>query len=328
MPPPAAAGPLPPSASPDRHLGTTGGTAGAAAVAVAGLAVSSVADPRLGMLLFLLPVAVVVLDAVVAMRVTQQVAMTATVAPTDVVVGDRFAVTLAVTGPALPVRLALPAGPGPEAMVATPPATGPVHGIAEARGVIARLTLRLTSGGLCGLVTCNRAHSVVLARPLEIGPRPVRPGEPFPELGGGWGEGAVVPATGGDVVRGVRAYVPGDRLRQVHWRATARLGELVVKEAEEPQAPVLHVVVDLGPGGEAGELAAGRAAWWAGEAMRRSCQVVLTTTERTETVVAAVASPVALNRRLARADPGHPSRPAVRKPARLLVVSGEGDWWS
>lgn len=328
MPPPAAPRALPASASPDRHLGATGGTAGAAAVAVAGLGVSSVADPRLGMLLFLLPVAVVVLDAVVAMRVTRVVQAAATVSPVDVVVGDRFTVALAVTGPRLPVRLALPSGPGPEAMVATPPATGPLHGVAEARGVIARLTLRLTSSGLCGLVTCNRGHSVVLARPLEIGPRPVVPGEPFPELGGGWGEGAVVPATGGDVVRGVRTYVPGDRLRQVHWRATARLGELVVKEAEEPRAPVLHLVVDLGAGGEAAERAAGRAAWWAGEARRRGCQVVLTTMERSETVTAPVASPVAVNRRLARADTGHPSRPAVAKPARLLVVSAEGDSWS
>jgi len=34
----------------------------------------------------------------------------------------------------------------------------------------------------------------------------------------------------GEELRGTRAYVPGDDLRQVHWKTTARAGELVVKE--------------------------------------------------------------------------------------------------
>lgn len=297
-------------------------------MAVAGLGVSSVADPRLGMLLCLLPVALLVLDAVVALRATRLVRLTAAVAPTDVVVGERFTVTLTVTGSRLPVRLALPSGAGQAAVVAHPPATGPLNGVAAARGVISHLSLHPVSTGLCGLVSCTRAHAVVLPRALEIGPRPVVPDGPFPALAGGWGEGAVVPAAGGDVVRGVRAYVPGDRLRQVHWRATARLGELVVKEAEEPQAPVLHLVLDLGAGGEPGEEAAGRAAWWAGEALRRGYHLVLTTVEAGATVVTPARSPLAVSRRLARAGTGHPTTTrAPAPPARELLVTDHGDSW-
>lgn len=302
-------------------------TAGAVAAALAGLGVAGSGDARTGMLVALLPAALVVADTVVALRTTRLLRIAATASPTDVVVGDPFTLTLTLTGPRLPVRLALPSGPDTDATVATPPATGPLHGVAEARGVIRTVTLQPVSSGLCGTMEATRVHHVTLARPLEIGPRPLDPGTPFPALGGGWGEGAVVQAPAGDVVRGVRAYIPGDRLRQVHWRATARRGELVVKEADEPQAPVLHLVVDLGEGGDPAEDAARRAAWWAREALRRGHHLILTTVEDGRTVEAPAGSPVAVNRRMARAGPGHPARPRTSAPARLLVVTAGGDRW-
>ena len=297
------------------------------ALAVAGLGVASAGDARLGMLVAVLAGAVLLVDVVVSMQATRRLRIGATVSRSDVVVGDRFTVTLTLTGPRLPVRLALPGGTSSEATVATPPATGPLHGVAEARGVIRTLTLEPVAAGLCSLVTCTRTHHVPIARPLEIGPRPIDPGQPFPDLGGGWGEGAVVQAPAGDVVRGVRAYVPGDRLRQVHWRATARLGELVVKEADEPQAPMLHLVVDLGGGGQDGEDAAGRAAWWARQALLRGHALAMTTVEEGRTVVAPTPTPLAVNRRLARAGWGRPVVPLVPAPARVLLVTAEGDSW-
>lgn len=121
--------------------------------------------------------------------------------------------------------------------------------------------------------------------------------------------------------------MPGDRLRQVHWRATARLGELVVKEAEEPRAPVLHLVLDLGAGDDAGEVAAGRAAWWSGDALRRGYQLVLTTVEAERTVTAPAHTPAGVNHRLARATAGSPAVPPVARPARLLIVGPDGDAW-
>lgn len=44
---------------------------------------------------------------------------------------------------------------------------------------------------------------------------------------------------------GVREYRPGDSPRHVHWRSTARVGRLVVKEFAEETQPGLTVVVDL-----------------------------------------------------------------------------------
>lgn len=325
VPPDPAAPPT--ASSRQRHLGGTGATAPVVALAVAGLGVASAGDARLGMLVAVLPATVLALDVVVSVQATRRLRIAAIVDRSDVVVGDRFTVTLALAGPRLPVRLALPGGTSAEATVATPPATGPLHGVAEARGVVRTLTLEPVAAGLCALVTCTRTHHVRLARPLEIGPRPIDPGQAFPDLGGGWGSGAVVQAPAGDVVRGVRAYVPGDRLRQVHWRATARLGELVVKEADEPQAPALHLVVDLGGGGQAGEDAAGRAAWWARQALLRGHPLVMTTIEEGRTVVAPAPTPLAVSRRLARAGSGHPAAPGVPPPARMLLVTAEGDSW-
>ena len=43
---------------------------------------------------------------------------------------------------------------------------------------------------------------------------------------------------------GVREYRPGDPIRQVHWRLTARHGELVVRDLEEHRVPRLAIWID------------------------------------------------------------------------------------
>jgi uncharacterized protein (DUF58 family) len=45
-------------------------------------------------------------------------------------------------------------------------------------------------------------------------------------------------------VRGVRTYRPGDSLRDVHWRTTARRGELMVREYDTAPSPELVLVVE------------------------------------------------------------------------------------
>ncbi|MDB5312612.1 MAG: hypothetical protein JWO38_6814 [Gemmataceae bacterium] len=45
-------------------------------------------------------------------------------------------------------------------------------------------------------------------------------------------------------VRGVRPYRPGDSIRSVHWRSSARRGELMVREYDAAPAPALVVVID------------------------------------------------------------------------------------
>jgi uncharacterized protein (DUF58 family) len=45
-------------------------------------------------------------------------------------------------------------------------------------------------------------------------------------------------------VRGVRQYRPGDELRDVHWRTTARRGEVMVREYDTAPSPGLALVVE------------------------------------------------------------------------------------
>lgn len=52
------------------------------------------------------------------------------------------------------------------------------------------------------------------------------------------------PLRGSTDVRALREYVPGDELRHVHWRATAKTGRLVVREYVDPVQPHCTVVLD------------------------------------------------------------------------------------
>ncbi|MBI1880800.1 MAG: DUF58 domain-containing protein, partial [Chloroflexi bacterium] len=49
----------------------------------------------------------------------------------------------------------------------------------------------------------------------------------------------------GDQVIGTREYRTGDSLRQIHWRSTARTGQLVVKEFSDDEQQAFTVVLDL-----------------------------------------------------------------------------------
>jgi uncharacterized protein (DUF58 family) len=59
---------------------------------------------------------------------------------------------------------------------------------------------------------------------------------------------AAAPRAGsGTELFGVREYRPGDSLRRIHWRSSARLGELVVREFEPPGVQTLGIFVDPSP---------------------------------------------------------------------------------
>lgn len=292
------------------------------------VAAISVGAAGLGPTLLAMTVFVLVADASLAASTTRDVVIAGSITPNDLVVGDSFTLELAVTGLRMPLTLELPSDPEPITVVVDAPGSGTIEATARRRGVMRSVQLKAHSSGLSGLITCVRTHKAPISRHVDVGPRPVVPTQPLPDLGGGWGEGATAAAPDAELVRGLRDYVPGDRMRQVHWRATARHGELVVKETEEPQSPVLHVVLDLGAGGDAGEAAAGRAAWYAREALQRGYQVTLTTMERKRSRTEAVPSSLVLNRRLARAGRGGPPLPETIAPrVRVLLVSDEGDSW-
>ena len=55
-------------------------------------------------------------------------------------------------------------------------------------------------------------------------------------------------AGSGTELFGVREYRPGDSLRRIHWRSSARHGELVVREYEPPGLQTLGIFCDPNPG--------------------------------------------------------------------------------
>jgi uncharacterized protein (DUF58 family) len=54
-------------------------------------------------------------------------------------------------------------------------------------------------------------------------------------------------AGSGTEIFGVREYRPGDPLRRIHWRSSARHGELVVREYEPPGVQTLGIFCDAAP---------------------------------------------------------------------------------
>jgi uncharacterized protein (DUF58 family) len=54
-------------------------------------------------------------------------------------------------------------------------------------------------------------------------------------------------AGSGNELFGIREYRPGDSLRRIHWRSSARHGELVVREYEPPGVQTLRILVDPTP---------------------------------------------------------------------------------
>jgi uncharacterized protein (DUF58 family) len=127
--------------------------------------------------------------------------------------------------------------------------------------------------------------------------------------------------SGSEELRAVRPFVTGDALKLVHWPTTARSGELVVRELEEPKGTIT-IVVDLGDGKrrQATEAVAGGAAWVVEALLDEGWTVRLVTAEGGGTVAEVVETPIDVGRRLAVAVPGRPSYvPAGGEPTHLLA---------
>jgi uncharacterized protein (DUF58 family) len=318
-----------------RELRPSGVAAGAGVLVAVTWTIWRTSGSRASLFVCVATVAVAVVDVGWALMATRRVRLTTTANPPEAIVGDTVAVEVAFGGPrqflTVTVSSFRPAAP----VGVDVPTSGLLAGVATTRAVVPAIEVEVVNRGLAGFVACARRRTVPLARPLFVGPRPLPAAGAFPELFGAWGEGRPRPAPAGDVVRGVRPYLPGDPMRRVHWPSTARTGELVVKEVEDTAAPRLVVVLDLGAGGAAGERAAGRAAWYAGEGLRRGYAVVLVTSESagTGTVRAAATSSSDVTRRLAAATRGTPTLaeastggPTV-PDGPVLLVTDRGDSW-
>jgi uncharacterized protein (DUF58 family) len=100
--------------------------------------------------------------------------------------------------------------------------------------------------GLCGLA--RRVTPVEHTPDVLVRPR-VWPAGVTGAGGRHAPDGAVVPTVRRGSVEpvGIREYAPGDPWRQVHWRATARTGRLLVRELVDPRELSFTVLLDTRP---------------------------------------------------------------------------------
>ncbi|TNM63244.1 DUF58 domain-containing protein [Streptomyces sp. NP160] len=108
------------------------------------------------------------------------------------------------------------------------------------------LRVRVTDPlGLCELPARSGGRDDVLVLPATEpvpGATSLLTGQGGDDVGGGAGVAA------GERGMSTREYRPGDDVRRVHWRSTARRGELMVRQDEQPRQRRGAVVLDRRPG--------------------------------------------------------------------------------
>ncbi len=245
--------------------------------------------------------------------------------PSDATAGSTAAVTLRVSRAGSGVRVRWRDAHVISAWVA---AAGTCQGEVSMtpcrRGVVTRMTAQLDCAGPLGLAVWSRPITADLHHPMEVGPAPAAvPLEEAAGIGPCPADALLSGSTGDDTLRGIRPYTTGDPVRIVHWPATARWGEVMVKELEDLATQELVLVVDLRGDPERTEEAASYAAGLAGAGLRAGLPVSLFTAEETGPRAGRVTSPVHIGRRLARAvataappEPSGASGNVIRVAAR------------
>jgi uncharacterized protein (DUF58 family) len=239
------------------------------------------------------------------------------IAPTDATVGDSLELRITITGRAsrVDVRALDPAGVWWRTAT---PTEGRLPHSATRRGVFRSVRVQLRTSAPLGVFVRTRTVRVTLPAPIVVAPRPsVAPAvlQPIPDERVANGSPLLVRG-GGDTVRAVRPYSPGDPARLVHWPTSARRGEIVVREHEPPPALGIALVVDLR--GTIPEVAASLAAGMGTATLAAGGVVWCGTFEDGEPVGGIVAVARDLGRRLARAMPGEPPEPPEHWPAELV----------
>ncbi len=156
------------------------------------------------------------------------------------------------------------------------------------RGVFGAASYELASVDPLGVFSFTR--SVPSEDEIVVYPVPAQV-EPIDVVGAerhGWNEAVANALQGAGVdPAGVRSYLPGDPLRHIHWRQTARTGNLTVIEYEETQSVNLRIVLDTHQRGVVGadprtslEAAIKLAATAARDAARTGAKVELITVNK------------------------------------------------
>ncbi|SCG44070.1 Protein of unknown function DUF58 [Micromonospora echinaurantiaca] len=110
------------------------------------------------------------------------------------------------------------------------------------RGVVPVGPLRVTRRDPLGLVSVARAYGGTV--PVWVHPR-IHPLRAVPTGAGRSLDGRVDAVPHGSITfDSLREYVVGDELRRVHWRTSARVGELMVRENVDTSLPRIVVLLD------------------------------------------------------------------------------------
>jgi uncharacterized protein (DUF58 family) len=238
-------------------------------------------------------------------------------APTDATVGDTVVLHVEVSGHAARVDIRALDPPGHWWRTSVP-ASGTLPHAAVRRGVFGSVRVQLRTSAPLGVFVRTRTLRVDLAAPISVAPRPtVAPAvlHALPEERAASGV-ARFTRGGGDTVRTVRPYAPGDPARLVHWPTSARRGEIVVREHEPPPALGVALVVDLR--GSRPEAAASLAAGIGAATLAAGGVVWCGTNERGTAVGETVANTRELGRRLARSGSGAPALPPEGWPVEVI----------
>lgn len=234
-------------------------TAGLVAV-LCGLLLGEVQLLRLGMIIFLLPL----LSALAAGRTRYRLSCQRQLSPSRVPAGQPVRVTVWIQNVArLPTGLLLAEDSAPYLLgtrarfVLDRIERGGSRELhytvrSDVRGKFTLGPLRLRVADTFGLVELSRSFSS--RSTLIVSPRVIQlPGTARPAswLGDGEGRSKAAPGAGEDDPA-PRPYRQGDELRRVHWRSTARYGELMVRREEQQWRNRAVLLLDTRRGSHAG----------------------------------------------------------------------------
>jgi uncharacterized protein (DUF58 family) len=220
-------------------------------------------------------------------------------APADAVAGRPVEVHVVASGR---VRVRPVEPPGNEAFVGPAGRRGRVDVVTlvpTRRGVHQTVSLDVASAAPFALQWWTRRLKLALPQELHVSPRRGRPERPRPRSHEQQGAIVVRPRADTGMPRGARPYRSGDTRHQVHWRATAHAGALMVKDVERPAGQQM-VVVDLPADPDEAEHVAERALGTVVALLADDASVLLQTQERSGPVTASVGDRRAAGRRLAR----------------------------
>jgi uncharacterized protein (DUF58 family) len=245
---------------------------------------------------------------------------------TDVTVDEPYDVNIRLRGRCQRVEVRFADRPG-DAWVTASPADGVLPRVASRRGVYRVLRIELRTSVPLGVFVRSRLIRAELPFELVVAPRAA----PLPPAAAATAHrlrehpldvtvavASAGIAGGGDTVRAVRPYVPGDPARLVHWPTSARRGTLVVREHEPPPIVGVALVVALNGFPDDVEGAASRAAGIGRATLEAGGAVWCCTCEADGPVSARVVDRRDLGRRLARATAGEPAAPPPGWPVEVV----------